>query len=165
MHTEREKWEQLLANLPEQRMTQPGVVGKWSIKDVITHLTVWETWASNLVKAAIQGQETTSSEVFATPIPPEVDALDVDSFNEWIVEHGKVKSLAEVIIASRTAFENLVETVETLSEDDLTNSERQFVGLEWKGSRPLWDIIANQSYLHYQLHATSIHRWLDELSI
>ena len=141
MQAGRETQEQLLTTLPEPYMKQPNVVGGWSIKDVIAHITVWEAWASNLVNAAIQGRQTTSSGVFATPIPPEVDALDIDGFNEWMVEQSRSKSLAELLAASRTAFENLVQTVEALSEDDLTNPERQFVGLEWRENRPLWDII------------------------
>ncbi len=35
----RAEWEALLAQVDEERMLQPGAAGKWSVKDVIAHVT------------------------------------------------------------------------------------------------------------------------------
>jgi len=35
----RAEWEALLAQVDEERMLQPGAAGKWSVKDVIVHVT------------------------------------------------------------------------------------------------------------------------------
>lgn len=34
----RAQWEELLAQVEEERMLQPGATGKWSVKDVIAHV-------------------------------------------------------------------------------------------------------------------------------
>lgn len=35
----RAEWEALLAQVDEDRMLQPGAAGKWSVKDIIAHVT------------------------------------------------------------------------------------------------------------------------------
>ena len=38
-------WQQLkesYCNLTESQMTQPGITGKWSVKDILAHATTWE---------------------------------------------------------------------------------------------------------------------------
>ena len=42
LQTERRRLEQNLAQLSENDMLQPGVVGEWSVKDIVAHLTDWE---------------------------------------------------------------------------------------------------------------------------
>ncbi len=39
---EHDALEQLLAPLTPGQMMQPGIVGEWSAKDVLAHLTEWE---------------------------------------------------------------------------------------------------------------------------
>jgi len=34
----RGQWEELLAQIDEEHMLQPGATGKWSVKDVIAHV-------------------------------------------------------------------------------------------------------------------------------
>jgi hypothetical protein len=38
-------WQQFLAaidGIPEERMTEPGVVGEWSVKDALAHVAYWD---------------------------------------------------------------------------------------------------------------------------
>ncbi len=39
LRTKRAEWDAVLAEVPEAQMTEPGAAGKWSVKDVIAHLT------------------------------------------------------------------------------------------------------------------------------
>jgi len=39
----RAAWEALLAQIDEEQMFQPGAAGKWSVKDVIAHVTWGES--------------------------------------------------------------------------------------------------------------------------
>src|SRR5690242_11069054 len=41
LRDEQAGWEALLQDIGEEHMTQPGVAGEWSIKDVVAHLTFW----------------------------------------------------------------------------------------------------------------------------
>ncbi len=96
LHAERAGWESLLAEVGEPRMTIPNTIGVWSVKDIIAHTIIWERWAANTVRAALRGQKITSSEAFGVDIPPEVDNLDEDGFNKWMVERSRAQSLDEV---------------------------------------------------------------------
>lgn len=40
---ERQALEELLTTLSPEQMNQPAVVGEWSVKDVLAHLSEWET--------------------------------------------------------------------------------------------------------------------------
>lgn len=38
-------WQNLLESdngIPEERMLEPGVIGEWSVKDVLTHVAYWD---------------------------------------------------------------------------------------------------------------------------
>ena len=48
-------------------MIQPGVVGQWSLKDILVHLTLWEAELVTLLFQARQGQKP-SHEIDAEPI-------------------------------------------------------------------------------------------------
>lgn len=40
----RGEWDTLMAAVGEERMTEPGAAGDWSVKDVIAHLTSFDQW-------------------------------------------------------------------------------------------------------------------------
>ena len=41
LRDEQAQFDALLRDIGEEHMTQPGVAGEWSIKDVVAHLTFW----------------------------------------------------------------------------------------------------------------------------
>ncbi|HET7093622.1 MAG TPA: maleylpyruvate isomerase N-terminal domain-containing protein, partial [Thermomicrobiales bacterium] len=45
------------AGLPVARLTEPGVVGDWSVKDVIAHVTTWEEEALTHLPTILAGGE------------------------------------------------------------------------------------------------------------
>ena len=38
VHRARAEYDAIRARIPEDRMTEPGVIGNWSVKDVIAHV-------------------------------------------------------------------------------------------------------------------------------
>jgi hypothetical protein len=160
----RREWQALLDEVGEQRLLQPGVTGHWSVKDIIAHIAVWERWGAALTRAATARRPATFVEQFTTELTPELDAMPFDEFNEWMVAQSHNQPVKAVIDDEQQIYEELVASVTEMSEDDLTDPERQFPGMEWKGSRPMWDLLANQSYSHYRLHAADIRSWLSNQS-
>jgi hypothetical protein len=57
LHTERRRLEQKLAGLSPEEMTQPGVVGDWSVKDVLAHLADWEQMCLGWCAACDRGEK------------------------------------------------------------------------------------------------------------
>ena len=55
MDRERSQVETVLDPLAPARMVQPGVVGEWSVKDVLAHLAEWEQMALGWYRAGLRG--------------------------------------------------------------------------------------------------------------
>jgi len=51
IRTARAEWDGLLSQVDETRMTQPGVAGEWSVKDVIAHITWHEREMIGMLRA------------------------------------------------------------------------------------------------------------------
>ncbi len=59
LHVERAAWEALLKQVGDDRMTIVGVVGDWSIKDIVAHITAWEQRPVEWLAAARRGDKPT----------------------------------------------------------------------------------------------------------
>ena len=71
LRAERARWEALLAEVGVERLTEPGVAGDWSVKDVLGHLTAYlRAWGAR-VRAASTGVPPTMRDLFDTDTLPE----------------------------------------------------------------------------------------------
>src|SRR5215211_2477033 len=53
-----EAWRQLFAvldDIPEERLSDPGVIGEWSLKDLFGHLAFWDDHATEEIERALAG--------------------------------------------------------------------------------------------------------------
>ncbi|MGO8948663.1 MAG: DinB family protein [Ktedonobacterales bacterium] len=138
----REQWEALLNAIPEAWMTEPGVEGDWSIKDVIAHIT----WGERESLGVAQARAVVGSELWQLP---------ENERNAAVFEQNRRRELREVLADSRHLFSLYVEAVAALSEEDLNDPSR-FAAMP-EGWRP-WRILFDPG--HYQGHADSIRAWL-----
>ena len=124
LRDEQARFDALLHDIGEEHMTQPGVAGAWSIKDVVAHLTFWRRRTVARFQAALRNE----------PLPPEpwpaevgtadeIDARD-DQINAWNYANDRDRPLADVLRESNEVFEQLVATVAAFPEADLLNPER-----------------------------------------
>jgi predicted DNA-binding transcriptional regulator YafY len=56
LRSSRQEWKALLAEVGEDRMTQPGAAGDWSVKDVAAHLNTFVRWYATAAEAALRGE-------------------------------------------------------------------------------------------------------------
>ena len=154
VQTERAAWEALLAEVPEERMTEPGAAGTWSVKDVAAHVAVYERWTAQQLDAMMRGE----TDMYIAPdTPPEANTYDVDRRNTVYYELWRDRSLADVQRESEEAFALLRAAIERTPEELLNESER----FAWLGGSPVWQMIPGNAYEHYQDHMPSIRAWLD----
>lgn len=147
IQTERAKWDALIAQVSEERMTEPGVDGEngeWTVKDVVAHIAIYEDWMARLLNAG------------GPNIPHEVDTMSQDQRNAWILEHNSSMSVSEALTYARNSYEALIDAIEALAPSDLTSPER----FEWAHGKPVYQLIPNETYRHYQDHVPGIRRWL-----
>ena len=148
LKTERARWEALLAEVGEARMEIAGVTGDWTVKDIVGHLTAWESRPVEWFRAARAG---------TAPEPPRWDnELDETQINAWIYESNRKRSLNDVLAESRDNFARLLEAVRAVSEEELTSRDK-FV---WLNGGSLREAIAGNTYEHYREHGDAIRAWL-----
>jgi len=154
MRTERARWETLLAEVDEAQMTQGGVEGEWSVKDIIAHVTTYEGWIVARLDSALGGEM----------LRLEIDQLDLEQRNAWIFEENRNRPLHEVLEESQRVFQQLLKSVQALSDEDLTDPHRlePFLDPLWTDGLPVLTCIAADSYEHYGQHIPSIRAWLDK---
>jgi uncharacterized protein (TIGR03083 family) len=140
----RARWDALLARVPRERMTEPGLPGGWSVKDVVAHVAWGEREAAGVVEArALVGSE--------------LWKLDQDARNAAVHAEQRDRPLDEVLADARQVFATYLAALESLSEDEL-NDARHFRDMpaDWRPWRVLYDPH------HYDAHAADIAAWLDD---
>ena len=154
MRSERAHWEALLSKVGETRMTEPGVAGDWSVKDIVAHVAACERGLVSMLEAASRGES------LGFPI---LDHPDVDYSNALIFARNRDRSLEDVLAESRQIFQQLLSLAQALPEEMLLDPQRTewFVQPRWGESRALCKCIADDSYEHYHQHAPGIRAWLD----
>ncbi len=146
--TQRGIWEALLRQVGPNRMELRGVTGEWSVKDIVAHVTAWERRPVASLKAV---------QTRTWPQPPEWPInLDEDAINAWIFAANRGRQVQDVLNESRQVFDQLVQAVELVTEQDLTAMGR----FEWLQGNSLIASIGGNSFEHYQVHGEAIRAWL-----
>jgi hypothetical protein len=149
LKTARADWDALLEQAGEARLTQPGVVGDWSVKDVVAHLTAWERRPLEWLQAARRGD---------APVPaPWPQNLSEDETNAWIYDSNRGRSLQEILDESRTVSRQIVELVLELPEKDLSDPQRY----AWTQGISLIERMPGNTFDHYREHGEQVRAWLD----
>ena len=161
MRRTRDEWEALLAAVGEARMSEPGVEGVWSVRDVLAHLTAYERSAGALLWADLRGEEPATRDLYGLEaVPPEVTAeppvWDHDQYNAWVAGWNRERPLADVLADSRRAYERLRAAVETVPDEDFATPGR----FAWTQGCSLQQVLPNQSFRHYLMHLPAIRAWL-----
>jgi hypothetical protein len=156
LHTERTRWETLLHQIREERLTLSGAVGEWSIKDVIAHIMSYEQYILDRLRETLQGEVYIPSETpealaaylnqygypdFGSPL------LDDDEPNAWVIQRYKAEPLETVITKERQVYADLLKVIQELPEQAF--AEGQYA-----------ERIESNTTEHYQHHANDIRNWL-----
>lgn len=147
LRSEQAGWEALLAEIGTDHMTQPGVAGEWSVKDIVAHLTGWRRRTVARFQAAARHE----------PDPPvdwPTNLGDDDAINAWIAAGSRDRSLAEVLADARAVNDQLLAAIEAMPEADLHDAARfpWWEDQTWNGTG-LW------GHFHEE-HEADLRAWL-----
>ncbi len=144
---ERALWRDLVDEVGEERMNEPGPMGDWTFKDMAAHLLGWRERTLMRLEAANEGQE--------EPPPAWPAALDDDdSINAWIQERSSEQSVREVLDATDMSYERLVNAIAARPEDLITRPD----AFPWLDGESLAETNLF-SHLHDE-HMPSVRAWL-----
>ncbi|MBN1312110.1 MAG: ClbS/DfsB family four-helix bundle protein [Anaerolineae bacterium] len=133
-----------LTGLTPEQMSQPGVTGVWSVKDILAHLAAWE---AEVVKALNQVQNRQAPSM-----------LNIEDIDEWDEEqyHINVERPLEVIRTDLAGVHKMLHhMIEDFDERALIDNRRY----PWMEGEPLWFLVEDAVILHKQEHAEEIRAW------
>jgi hypothetical protein len=146
----RKKFEATLSQLDEDQMTTPVLESGWSVKDVLAHIHVWETRMVQWLEVSQRGE-------IPQMLPPGMTWDDLDTMNEETYLQNQDRSLSEVRAEFQQSFPKALDMVKSISEEDLIDPDR----FEWREGKPLWFIVAANTFWHYDEHDKAIRDWLE----
>jgi hypothetical protein len=147
-------WQALVDRVPRERMTEPGVAGAWSLKDVIAHLTVYERWTADQMEANLRGEPRAPETTWG---PPDGNTDDMDARNAAYYRHYRDTPLDAVLAAAQQHHQRLLAVVAGMSEADLNDPQK----FPWTIGQPAWQAVAGNSYGHYDDHREGLRVWLE----
>jgi hypothetical protein len=131
------------AGLSQSQIMAPGVQGRWSVRDILAHVTTWEEEALLHLPVILQGGR-----------PPRYSTKygGIDAFNELTTVRKKDLSLGQVQQQLEQVHARLIDYIQA-APDELFTTETRF-------RRRL----RLDAYGHYPNHARAIQRWRAELA-
>jgi hypothetical protein len=137
LHRTWEAFQESYAGLADAEMTEPGVVDRWSVKDVLAHVTTWEEEALKYLPLIVAGGK-----------PPRyVTYGGLDAFNAQMAERKRDLSLTEVRRQLDETHRRLIDYIATVSEEQFTRET------------PFRHRLRLDTYSHYPIHTKSIVEW------
>ncbi|GAB4578042.1 MAG: hypothetical protein Fur0022_07740 [Anaerolineales bacterium] len=144
----RTKLETLIHSLTDVQLTTPGVQGAWSVKDMLSHLAAWEQLTLERLNAGLGNRP--------LGMRPIKTKEDVQWMNEKVYARNRDRALADVREEFRNAHTMLMEKVNGLDKKLI----QEGAPMAWDNGRPIWQLIADNTYLHYAEHQEAIETWL-----
>lgn len=146
LELERENFLDTLEGLTDEQYIIPGVIGEWSIKDILAHLSRWEAELVKLLWQARQGIH---------PTTMHLTQLDVDKTNHQWYQETKNRPLRKVIEDFHAVRNQTLLRVETFTDSELIDPDKFSWGKGWS----LLEWIENDSFGHEAEHGDQIRAW------
>jgi hypothetical protein len=126
------------AGLSAAQLLEPGVTGRWSVRDIIAHVTTWEEEALKHLPLILAGGR-----------PPRYSVTHggIDAFNALMTKQKESLSLVEVLRQMDETHGRLIALIASVPEHQLTAESRFRRRLRL------------DTYGHYPKHARAIRLW------
>jgi hypothetical protein len=126
-----------------------GVVGEWSVKDILAHLADWEQRFIGWYEAGLRGEV------------PEIPAAGIswkhlDVLNQRIYEAHRERSLDDVRKFFDISHKQVLTTIENIPEEDIFAPGRY----AWLGDNSLLTYLLANTANHYLWAKREIRNWL-----
>jgi hypothetical protein len=126
------------ASLSDSQLTEPGVTGHWSVKDIVAHVTWWEEEALQHLPRILTG---------GRPPRYSIKYGGIDAFNAQMTEQKRGLSLSDVLRQQEETHRKLLDYIQSAPEEQCTRETRFRRRLRL------------DTYSHYPKHAKAIRAW------
>lgn len=146
--------EHLLSSLSPAEMRAPELDDGWSVKDSLAHIAAWEKLMLEWIPKYRRGEH-----VVRWAPGFEIDGdnwqAQMHRYNAYLFEQNKTRALDDVLDEFRETFLNIVETIETLSPDEIFDANY----FPARDGSPLLNLLVGDTYEHYDEHIGWIRAW------
>ena len=134
-------FQQAHAGMTEEQLMVPGVTGRWSVRDIMAHVTWWDEEALKHLPLILKGGK-----------PPRysVQYGGINAFNALMTEKRKHLSLSEVLEQMQDTHARLIKYIESVPESQFREETRFRHRLRL------------DTYSHYPIHAKAIREWREK---
>ena len=129
------------AGLSDSQLTEPGVTGHWSVKDILAHVTTWEEEALQYLPLIIKG---------GRPPRYSIKYGGINGFNAQMTAQKRGLSLSDVLRQLDETHRRLIDYVQSVPEEQFTRETRFRRRLRL------------DTYSHYPKHAAAIRKWREQ---
>jgi hypothetical protein len=137
VHQAWETLEKSFGGLSDARLTEPGVTGDWSVKDILAHVTTWEEESLKYLPVILEGGR-----------PPRYARYGgIDAFNATMTAQKRGLSLSDVRQQMHEIHGRLIDFLQTVREEQFARETRFRRRLRL------------DTYRHYLEHARAIREW------
>jgi hypothetical protein len=143
-------WNALVAEIPGERMDDPGPMGDWSFKDLVSHLLAWRSRTIGRLGAAAAGRPRP-----ANPWPS--TANEDDPINAWFREQDAARSAADLLDEYSSSFSRLAAAVQSLPEGAFIAESETPGYFRWRDAD---GELESDFSGHLQDHADDVRAWL-----
>src|SRR5881275_2707793 len=125
------------AGLSDSQLMEPDVMGNWSVKDILAHVTTWEEEALKYLPLIITGGR-----------PPRyIQYGGIDAFNAQMTKQKRDLALSDVLAQLDETHHRLLDYIRSVPDEHFTRATRFRRRLRL------------DTYSHYPLHARAIREW------
>lgn len=142
----RDTFLEAIEGLSEDDMLRPGAAGFWSVKDIMAHLTAWE---SELITALVRVEQNKRG------VPHIVEIEDIDEWNDQQYRISVRRDLNLILEDFHGVSKHLIATIQALDDRTLDNN-RAFA---WMEGEPLSYLVYENAIWHEEEHADDIRAW------
>ena len=126
------------AGLADSQLLEPGVTGKWSVRDVLAHITTWEEEALKYLPLILEG---------GTPPRYSTKYGGIDAFNALMTKQKAGLAPSDVLKQLDEIHSRLLDYVRAIPQEQFTRETRFRRRLRL------------DTYSHYPNHASAIRKW------
>lgn len=142
----REAMLKAVEGLDDQALQEPGVLGDWSVKDILVHVSLWEAELVKLLWQAREGRKPSSAQL---------GRESVDELNaQWYQVH-KDRAIEQVLEDFNAVRHQTARRVDSYTDKELADPDL----FPWLNGEPLEQWIAEDSYGHESEHTAQIIAW------
>ena len=140
-------WDLLIAEVPDDMFETPVQEDGWTIKSIVAHVDFYEWWAGEFFRKKDWPE-----------VDPRLNTWDVDQRNDAMNDMNRNRPLAEVLAESPGMHQHLVAALEGMTDDEF--NDPGLLGQDDEHDWSALNMIAGNSWEHYDQHAPEIRAWL-----